>query len=672
MSTTELRLAALAQHLHGPPAPPSRGPAPLAPADAVARAEYDAMFEASVTEPEAFWGAAAEAIDWDEPYTTLIRSPKEGFHEWFGGGSLSMCHNCVDRHLADRAEQAAIIYDSPATGAPPERISYRELRDRVASAAGMLRALGVGLGDRVVVYMPMIPEAVYAMLACARLGAVHSVVFGGFAAPELAVRIDDARPAAVLTASCGLEGSKVIDYMPLLNRAIELAAPANRPLHVVVKQRPQSPWPAERLEPGRDLDWDAALAAAAPAGCVSVPSTHPLYILYTSGSTGKPKGIVRDTAGHAVALKWSMREYMRTEPGEVYWAASDVGWVVGHSYIVYGPLLHGCSTVLYEGKPVGTPDAGAIWRVIAEHRVRAFFTAPTALRAVRKEDPSLELLKSYDVSCLRALFVAGERCDPTTSEAYAAALGVDVLDNYWQTETGWPICGFQDTAVGAVPGSCGLPFPGYRLEVLDEHGAALGPNEPGALVVRLPLPPSCFPTLWENDAGFEAEYLNQHSGYYTTGDAGVIDGDGYVSVLERMDDVINVAAHRLSAGNIEAVVKAQAGVADAAVVGAADDFKGQVPLAVVVLAASAAAGDEAALIKAIQAAVRSEVSPVAALAGVCFVEQLPKTRSGKVLRKNIRGLADGKEVAVPGTIDNPEAFALVAAALATIGYPTEG
>lgn len=628
----------------------------------IARAEYNKFYDASINDKEAFWGEVAKGIDWIEPYKQLVDGSKQPFYRWYTGGKLNVCHNCVDRHLATRADQAAIIYDSPLTN-QIKHITYRELHDSVSRTAGALLELGVQVGDRIVVYMPMIPEGIYSMLACCRIGAVHSVVFGGFAAPELAIRIDDAQPVALLAATCGLEPGKIIEYMPLLNKAIDLAA--HKPRVILLKQREQC---RTALVSGRDVDWDEALAKAKPAACVPVDSNHPLYILYTSGSTGKPKGILRDSAPHAAALKWSMANFMRTNPGETYWAASDVGWVVGHSYIVYGPLLQGCSTVLFEGKPVGTPDAGTFWRMISQHKVRGFFTAPTAMRAIRKEDPHLELMKNYDISCLRGFFCAGERCDPTTANAYSEALGQPIIDNWWQTETGWPICGFQDDAVGLKPGSTSLPFPGYDIVILDEAGKPLPPNTPGVIAIKLPLPPSCFPTLWNNDEGYLESYMRTYPGFYASGDAGTVDEHGYVTVLERTDDVINVAAHRLSTGNIEAVVKAQAGVSDAAVVGAADPLKGEAPIALVVLNAMGAADPES-VFAAARSAVRAEIGAIASLAGVAQVDQLPKTRSGKVLRKNIRGLANGKPVPVPGTIENPQAMEIVETALKTIGYP---
>lgn len=638
----------------------------LVPEATISRGDYDRMYNASTNDRESFWSGVADGIDWVRRYTSLVDESRKPFSKWFVGGQLSVCHNAVDRHVAVRGDQPAVIYDSPVTGTI-QSISYRQLQQTVAKVAGALQSLGVQTGDRIIVYMPMIPEAIYAMLGSARLGAIHSVVFGGFAAPELAARIDDAGPVAILAASCGIEAARVIEYMPLLMGAVELAK--TKPRHILVKQRAQGP--KVEMVSGKVIDWDQAISAAAPADCVPVDSNAPLYILYTSGSTGKPKGVLRDSAPHAAALNWSMPNFMKTGPGETFWAASDVGWVVGHSYIVYAPLLQGCTTVLYEGKPVGTPDAGAFWRVIQDHKVRGFFTAPTALRAIRKEDPNLELMKKYDLSGLRAFFVAGERCDPATCKAYSSALGFDVIDNWWQTETGWPICGFQDDEIGMKSGSCSLPFPGYNLVVMDDNGAVQPRGTVGTLAVKLPLPPSCFPTLWNNDKGFVEGYMELFPGYYASGDAGVIDEDGYVTVLERTDDVINVAAHRLSTGRIEAVVKACPGVSDAAVVGAQDQQKGQVPLALVVLNAEGTSKEKETL-DGIRAAVRAEIGAIASLQGLAAVEQLPKTRSGKVLRKNIRGIADGKPVAVPGTIENPQALDICAAALLTIGYPKLG
>jgi len=575
-----------------------------------------------------------------------------------------MCYNAVDRHVdAGHGGRTALIYDSPVTG-QRRTYSYAELRAEVARAAGAISALGVGKGDRVVIYMPMVPEAVFAMLACARLGAPHSVVFGGFPAQELAVRIDDAQPKLVIAASCGVEPGRLVPYKPMLDAALEITK--HKPLALLVKQRPELRAELSAV----DKDWDEALAAAVPhEECVPVASDDPLYILYTSGTTGSPKGVVRDTAGHAVQLKWMMSNFMNTFPGETYWAASDIGWVVGHSYIVYGPLLQGCASVLYEGKPVGTPDAGAYWRVIEEHKVKGFFVAPTGLRAVRRQDPTLELIKKYDMSALKTLFVAGERCDPETSRTFAGVLGVPVIDNWWQTETGSPICGFQDDAVGRKDSSTSLPMPGYDIAVCNGEGEVTRePDVAGPLVVRLPLPPGTFPTLWNNDDGYKKSYMSAFEGCYATGDAGTIDGDGYVTVLERTDDVINVAAHRLSCGALEASIKEHPDVNDCAVVGAADALKGQVPLALIVLMDGVTRTPKEVSDELV-AKVRKDVGPIATPAAVGIVEQLPKTRSGKVLRKNIRGLADGKPAPVPGTIENPAAMGVVAEALKSLGFP---
>lgn len=631
---------------------------------AISRAAYAEMHRRSVEDREKFWAEAAADIVWSNPYDKVLEKLEEPFYRWFPGGELNVCYNAVDRHVDEgNGSRAALIYDSPVTG-QLRTFSYAELQVEVAKLAGVLKAQGVEKGDTVVIYMPMIPEAIFAMLACARLGAPHSVVFGGFPAQELAVRIDDAKPKVVLAASCGVEPSRVVPYKTMLDGA--LAITKHQPAHCIVKQRPEF-----RAEMGpKDLDWDAAVSAATPCKeCVPVGSNDPLYILYTSGTTGNPKGVVRDTAGYAVSLKWSMGAFMNTFPGETYWAASDIGWVVGHSYIVYAPLLQGCATVLYEGKPVGTPDAGAFWRVIQQHKVRGFFVAPTGLRAVRKEDPRLEFISKYDISTLRTLFVAGERCDPETSRTFAEALGVPVFDNWWQTETGSPICGFQDDAIGRKDGSTSLPMPGYEICVMDEDGQPTSEADvPGPLAAKLPLPPGTFPTLWNNDAGYVKSYMEFYKGYYSTGDAGFVDADGYVTVLERTDDVINVAAHRISCGSLEASIKAHPDVNDCAVVGAACPVKGQVPVVLVVLM-DGVTHTHAEVAQDLTKKVREDVGAIATPAAIGVVDQLPKTRSGKVLRKNIRGLADGKPVPVPGTIENPAAVDLVAAKLADLGLP---
>jgi propionyl-CoA synthetase len=621
----------------------------------------------SLADPEGFWGEAAGGIDWERSFDRVLDSSNEPFYRWFVGGLLNTCHNAVDRHVAaGRGEQAALVYDSPVTGTV-RRFTYRELRDEVARCAGGLLALGVRPGDRVVVYMPMIPEAVISMLACARIGAIHSVVFGGFAANELATRVDDAQPRVILSASCGIETARVIPYKPLLDRALELAT--HQPEHCVILQRPQA---AAALEEGRDLDWQTVMSGAEPAPCRPVAATDPLYILYTSGTTGVPKGVVRDNGGHAVALRWSMEKIYAVAPGEVYWAASDVGWVVGHSYIVYAPLLHGCTTILYEGKPVGTPDAGAFWRVVAEHGVSVLFTAPTALRAIRQQDPRGEHIGRYDLSRFRTLFLAGERCDPDTLEWARERLGVPVIDHWWQTETGWAIgancLGIETLPV--KPGSAGVPAPGYDVQILAPGGRRLPAGEIGTIAIRLPLPPGNLPTLWQNDEGFISSYLERFPGYYLTGDAGYEDEDGYLWIMSRIDDIINVAGHRLSTGAMEEVLAAHPDVAECAVIGVADRLKGQVPVGFVVLKQGAERPD-AEIVAELVAMVRDRIGPVAAFKQASIVARLPKTRSGKILRGTMRHIADGEQWHMPATIDDPAALDEVGAALTTLGYPEQ-
>ena len=595
---------------------------------------YAEAFRRSIAGPDGFWGAAAKAI------------------EWFPDGVLNTCFNAVDRHVRDgRAEQCALVYDSPVTGTG-RTLTYRELRDEVARFAGVLRGLGVHHGDRVVIYLPMVPEAVVAMLACARIGAVHSVVFGGFAAHELALRIDDAASKVVVSASCGIEVNRVLEYKPILDKAIQLAN--HTPRHCVILQRPQV---TAELVPGRDVDWTEAMADAEPADCVPVAATDPLYILYTSGTTARPKGVVRDNGGHAVALRWSMEYIYDTRPGEVYWAASDIGWVVGHSYIVYAPLITGCTTILYEGKPVGTPDAGAFWRVIAEHGVKTLFTAPTAFRAIRREDPSGSHIARHDLSGFRYLFLAGERLDPETYHWANDLLGVPVIDHWWQTETGWPIAanlmGLEPRPT--KPGSATVPVPGYDVRVVDGVGEPAPPGTDGEIVIGLPLPPGTLPTLWGDDERFASSYLTAHPGCYVTGDGGYRDEDGYLSVMGRIDDVINVAGHRLSTGAIEQVVASHPVVAECAVIGIHDALKGQVPRAFVVLKAGTRA-DPAALRDELVALVREQIGAVASVKYVDVVAALPKTRSGKILRKTMRGIAAGRNEPVPSTIDDPAAL----------------
>jgi propionyl-CoA synthetase len=609
---------------------------------------YAQEFSRSMADRHGFWGEAAGLIDWYTEPATVLDDSAPPFYRWFTGGTLNTCYNAIDRHVAaGRGAQAALIYDSPVTGVT-RVFSYAELLDQAARFAGVLRGAGVSKGDRVVIYLPMIPEALVAMLGCARIGAVHSVVFGGFAAPELALRIEDAAPKVIVSASCGIELTRVIEYKPMLDRAIELAG--HKPERCVIVQRPQA---AAALTPGRDVDWADAMAAAEPAECVPVAATDPLYILYTSGTTAKPKGVVRDNGGHAVALAWSMRHIYDTGAGQVFWAASDVGWVVGHSYIVYGPLLAGCTTVLYEGKPVGTPDAGAFWRVAAEHGVRALFTAPTAIRAIKKEDPAGALVAGHDLSALRYLFLAGERLDPETYRWAGDLFGIPVIDHWWQTETGWPIAA-DPVGLEAMPtkaGSPTKPMPGYDVRVVDGDGADVGPGVTGDIVIRLPLPPGCLPTLWNDDDRFVASYLARHPGSYATGDGGYRDADGYLYVMGRVDDVINVAGHRLSTGEMEEVLAGHPAVAECAVIGVHDDLKGQVPRGFVVLKAGVDA-DHAAVAAELVQLVREQIGAVAALRQVDVVAALPKTRSGKILRKTMRGIADGRAEPVPSTIED--------------------
>jgi propionyl-CoA synthetase len=630
--------------------------------------KYRAVHAHSLKDPEGFWVEQAEAIDWTKRWDKVLDPLQAPFYRWYPGGELNACYNALDRHVKrGRADQTALIYDSPVTNSK-KSFTYRALRDHVARLAGAIAAQGVGKGDRVIIYMPMIPEAVMAMLACARLGAIHSVVFGGFAAKELASRIDDCQPKLVLTASCGVEPARIVNYKPMLDEAIELAR--HKVSKVIVFQRPQGP---ASMVKGRDLDWTETVAAAAPHDCVPVKATDPLYILYTSGTTGFPKGVVRDTGGYCVALHWSMKNLYGVEPGEVWWCASDVGWVVGHSYIVYGPLIYGATSVLYEGKPVGTPDAGAFWRVISEHKAVALFTAPTAFRAIKREDPDGKLLKKYDLSKFRTLFLAGERGDPPTVEWAQRLLGVPVVDHWWQTETGWVICG---NFVGLdpmpiKPGSCSVPAPGWHLEVLDENGHPMKRGEVGAIAARLPLPPGTFPTLWNADERYKQGYLTEFPGYYKTGDAGFIDDDGYVSVMTRVDDVINVAGHRLSTGQIEEVLGAHNDVAECAVIGVADDLKGQVPLGFVVLKAGVTRPNQEITNEVVQM-VRDRIGPVAFFKSALVVQRLPKTRSGKILRGTIQKMADNQPWTMPATIEDPVVLDEIKDGLKAAGYAAKG
>jgi acyl-coenzyme A synthetase/AMP-(fatty) acid ligase len=610
---------------------------------------YAAEYRRSIDDPVAFWREKARDIDWFEFPATILDEDANGVARWYRGGKLNSCWLALDRHVEQgRGEQVALIYDSPATG-KVARYTFAELRDWVARVAGGLRSLGVGKGDRVIIYMPMVPEAAVAMLACARIGAVHSVVFGGFAAPELAVRIDDATPKVVLSASCGIEFASAIAYKPLLDEAIRLAA--HKPERCVILARPQV---SATLDADRDLDWREWEAAAEPVDAVPVDATDPLYILYTSGTTGKPKGVVRDNGGHAVALNYSMKAVYGVDAGDVFWAASDVGWVVGHSYIVYGPLIHGCTTILYEGKPVRTPDAGAFWRVIAEHRVKTFFVAPTAFRAIKKEDPDARLKERYDVSCLEYLFVAGERLDPPTYHWLDDLLPIPVIDHWWQTETGWPMCANM-VGIELKPtkaGSPTLPVPGYDLHIFDDDGNDVGPNVEGNVVVKGPLPPGALPTVWGDHRRFVESYWSRFPGFYLTGDGGYLDEDGYLYVMGRIDDVINVAGHRLSTGAMEEIVASHPAVAECAVVGVEDADRGQVPLGLLLLKDGANI-DEAALQSDLVGMVRQSIGAFANFKRAVVVKRLPKTRSGKILRQVLRKMIDKKPFSIPSTIDDP-------------------
>lgn len=610
---------------------------------------YQAEYSKSIEAPEAFWGEKAEAVAWYKQPQTILSKDDNGIDRWFADGEMNTAYLALDYHVeSGRGDQAAVIYDSPVTDTK-RTISYLELRDDVAKFAGVLKAQGVEKGDRVVVYMPMIPEALVAMLAVARLGAVHSVVFGGFAPHELAVRIDDAEPKVVVTASCGIEISKVIEYKPMLDQAIEKSA--HKPGAVVVLQRPEA---VAQMTEGRDLDWVDAVANAEPADCVPVKSTDPLYVLYTSGTTGKPKGVVRDNGSHAVALKYSMKAIYNMEPGDVFWAASDVGWVVGHSYICYGPLLAGCTTVVYEGKPIRTPDAGAFWRVCAEHKCKALFAAPTAFRAIKKEDPEAAELAKYDLSNLQTIFMAGERLDPPTYHWTVEKTGKPVVDHWWQTETGWAICGnmMGVEVKEPKPGSSTVPVPGFNVCVLDHEGNELPNGEQGNIALKLPLPPGCLPTVWGDFERFRTSYLSEFPGYYSSGDGGYKDEDGYVFIMGRTDDVINVAGHRLSTGEMEEIVAGHDAVAECAVIGINDPLKGQEPVGLVLLK-NGVDIEEDELQAELVALVRKEIGAVACFKRAIVVQRLPKTRSGKILRKLLRQIADGKEYSIPSTIDDP-------------------
>ena len=627
--------------------------------------KFAEVHKRSIEDREGFWAEVAEGIDWVKKWDKVLDDTNAPLYRWFTGGELNTCYNALDRHVErGKGEQAALIYDSPVTDTK-RTYSYSELLNLVATFAGALANQGVGKGDRVIIYMPMIPEALIAMLACARLGAVHSVVFGGFAANELATRIDDASAKYIISASCGIEPGRIVEYKPLLDQAIEIAD--HKPDGCIVFQRPQC---EATMIAGRDVDWHEAVAKAEPHDCVTVKATDPLYVLYTSGTTGQPKGIVRDNGGHAVALNWSMKALYDCDPGDVFWAASDVGWVVGHSYIVYAPLLAGCTSVMYEGKPVGTPDAGAFWRVMAEHKVKCMFTAPTAIRAIKQQDPEGNLAKDYDLSHQKSQFVAGERCDPDTLEWTQRVLGVPVIDHWWQTETGWSIA-CNCLGIEELPVKIGSPtthVPGWNLKVLDADGKEVEPGTVGNICGQLPLPPGTLPTIWNAEERYLNSYLKPFPGYYMTGDAGYIDEDGYVYVMARTDDIINVAGHRLSTGAMEEVLASHPEVAECAVIGAEDDLKGQMPLGFYVLNAGSALSEEQ-VSKELVALVREKIGPVAAFKTSCQVKRLPKTRSGKILRGTMRSIADGKPYKAPATIDDPAILDEITENLKSIGYP---
>ena len=628
---------------------------------------YKAVYDAWKSNPEAFWMEAAEAIDWDQKPSRALNDANAPLYEWFTDGMVNTCWNAVDRHVeGGRGDQTALIYDSPITETKSQ-ITYSELRDHVALLAGALRAKGVEKGDRVIIYMPMVLEAVEAMLACSRIGAIHSVVFGGFAANELAVRIDDAEPKAIIAASCGLEPGRIVSYKPLLDGAIDIAK--HKPEFCVILQREQE---IATLIEGRDVDWHDCQAGVEPADCLPVEGDHPLYILYTSGTTGQPKGVVRPTAGHLVALSWTMKNIYGVDPGEVFWAASDVGWVVGHSYICYAPLITGNTSIVFEGKPIGTPDAGTFWRVIQDHDVKALFTAPTAFRAIKREDPKGELIKNYDLSGFRTLFLAGERADPDTIEWAQDHLNVPVIDHWWQTETGFPIA---SNPIGIEPlpvkiGSPSVAMPGYDVQILDEGGHPMPTGELGAIAIKLPLPPGTLPTLWNAEARFKSSYLEQFPGYYETGDAGYIDEDGYLYIMARTDDVINVAGHRLSTGAMEEVLAGHPDVAECAVIGATDELKGQLPLGFLCTNSGTNRPSEDIIAECV-ALVRDRIGPVAAFRHAVVVDRLPKTRSGKILRGTMVKIADSETYKMPATIDDPVILDEIKQSLRTIGYASK-
>lgn len=626
---------------------------------------YLKQYKQSLNDPESFWAEMAKLVDWDQPATAVLDASQAPIYRWFTGAKLNTCYNALDRHVINgRANQPALIYDSPVTNTKTT-YTYQQLLEKVSKLAGVLTDLGINQGDRVLIYMPMIPEGIMAMLACARIGAIHSVVFGGFAANELSTRINDAKPKVILSASCGIEGSRLIEYKPMLDEAIELSA--YKPPNTIILQRPQV---KAAMQKGRDIDWESAVNKSAAVGCTSVNATDVLYILYTSGTTGEPKGVVRDNGGHAVAMMWTMKYLYDLKPGEVFWSASDIGWVVGHSYICYAPLLNGSTTVIYEGKPIGTPNAGAFWRVISEHKVVSMFTAPTALRAIRKEDPECEYIKKYDMSNMRALFLAGERCDPDTLVWAQNTLKVPVIDHWWQTETGWAIAA-NCLGLEAFPVKAGSPtkaVPGYDIQFLDSQGKPVPTGEMGAIAIKLPLPPGTFPTLWNNDQRFLDSYLNNYQGYYETGDAGYQDNEGYVYIMGRTDDVINVAGHRLSTGAMEEVIASHPDVAECAVIGVSDKLKGQIPLGFAVLQSNTT-GSEYEIVDALIALMRQQIGPVASFKHAVIVKRLPKTRSGKILRSTMRSIADGTDYKMPATIDDYSTLDEITKTLKSNGYP---
>lgn len=625
---------------------------------------YTEIYDQSINDPNGFWGKIAEDCYWHKKWDKVLDDSNTPFYRWFTGGEVNTCYNAIDFHIENgRGDQDAIIYDSPVTDTI-RKYTYSELKEHVAKFAGVLASRGVGKKDRVIIYMPMIPEAVFAMLACARLGAVHSVVFGGFAANELATRINDAKPKVIVSASCGIEVKKIIEYKPLLDEALALSDA--KPESCVIFQRPMA---QATMVDGRDFDWEESMASASAHDCVPVNATDPLYILYTSGTTGQPKGVVRDNGGHMVALKWTMGSIYGVDAGDVYWAASDIGWVVGHSYIAYGPLLKGCTTIIFEGKPVGTPDASVFWRIISDHKVKALFTAPTAFRAIKREDPDAQMMKNFDLSGFKYLFLAGERLDPDTLAWAKKALDIPVIDHWWQTETGWAIAancmGIHQFDV--KPGSPTKPVPGWHMDVLGDDGHPVNPGDIGAIVAKLPLPPGTLPTLWQNDQRFQNTYLSEFPGYYETADAGFIDEDGYIFVMARTDDIINVAGHRLSTGAMEEAIAEHPDVAECAVMGVEDPLKGQIPLGMMVLNAGVDR-DHDDVVKEVIALVRNKIGPVAAFKTAVVVKRLPKTRSGKILRGTMRSIADKKEYRVPATIDDPSILEEIEVSLGKIGY----